>query len=74
MAGIVAKHRLQMKFCNSHLTRNILIVVCGVSFLALFIRAELSIYVRGHRKDTSSRYVIETLFHYSRQVREVIYI
>ena len=23
MAGIVAKHRKQMKFCNSHLIRNI---------------------------------------------------
>ena len=35
---------------------------------------ELSIYFRGHRKVTGIRYVVETLFHYSRQVREVIYI
>ena len=35
------------------------------------IRRELSIYVRGHRKDTGSRYVVETLIHYSRQVRKL---
>ena len=37
-------------------------------------KGELSVYVRGHRKVTGIRYGIETLFHYSRQVREVIYI
>ena len=42
--------------------------------ISSYIRTELSIYVRGHRKDTGSRYVVETLFHYSRQVLEVIYI
>ena len=42
--------------------------------ISSYIRAELTIYVRGHRKVTGIRYVVETLFHYSRQVREVIYI
>ena len=45
------------------------------NFMHFFLyKAELSIYVRGHRKVTGIRYVLETLFHYSRQVREVIYI
>ena len=42
--------------------------------ISSYIRAELSIFARGHRKDTGSRYVVETLFHYSRLVREVFYI
>ena len=31
-------------------------------------------YVSGHRKDTGRRYVVETLFHYSRQVRSYLYL
>ena len=42
--------------------------------ISSYMRAELSIYVRGHRKVTGIRYVVETLFYYSRQVCEVIYI
>ena len=53
-----------------HGFRTFLAVLC----IFPYIRAELSIYIRGHRKDTGSRYVVETLFHYSRQVREAIYI
>ena len=46
-------------------------------FLANFMHFFLykgGIYVRGHRKVTSIRYIVGTLFHYSRQVPEVLYI
>ena len=35
MAGIVAKHRWQIKFCNSHLTRNIFILYMRRFFFGL---------------------------------------
>ena len=49
MTGIVAKHRYQMNFCYSHLTRNLFNLYMRCFFFGLVYDYSMVMYVKFHQ-------------------------